>query len=178
MDALFDPLDSSHGWTNRENPYHLHEELQAAMLDDAGIGRSKESLQRALAAILELRERSARMRVIGHRELNPGWHTCRDVTFMLTVSEAIVRSAMRREESRGSQWCFDFLEQDVEQGKVNYVSRRDGDHMTIDAVPLQPMPDDLVTLLTRSRFYDPAKLPKGHIKPENMPAAAVARESA
>ncbi len=174
QDRLYDPLDSGHGWTDRENPYHLHEELQAAMQDDAGIGRTAESLQRALAAILELRERSSRMRVVGHRDLNPGWHTCRDVTFMLTVSEAIVRSAMRREESRGSQWRFDFLEQDVEQGKVNYVSRRAGDGMAIDALPLQAMPEELVKLLPRSRFYDPAKLPKGHIKPENMPAAAVA----
>ncbi len=174
QDALYDPLDSRHGWTDRENPYHLHEALQAAMQDDAGIGRSAESLQRALSAILELRERSSRMRVVGRRDLNPGWHTCRDVTFMLTVSEAIVRSAMRREESRGSQWRFDFLEQDSEQGKVNYVSRRDGDSMKIEAVPLQAMPDDLVKLLPRSRFYDPAKLPRGHLKPENMPAAPAA----
>jgi succinate dehydrogenase / fumarate reductase flavoprotein subunit len=170
--ALFDPLDSRHGWTDRENPYHLHEALQAAMQDDAGIGRSEQSLQRALSAILELRERSSRMRVIGRRVLNPGWHTCRDVTFMLTVSEAIVRSALRRQESRGSQWRFDFLEQDVEQGKVNYVTRRDGSSMKVEAVPLPPMPDNLVQLLTRSRFYDPAKLPKGHLRSEAMPAAA------
>ncbi len=42
QDLLYDPLDSRHGWTDRENPYHLHEELQAAMQDDAGIGRSAE----------------------------------------------------------------------------------------------------------------------------------------
>jgi succinate dehydrogenase / fumarate reductase flavoprotein subunit len=175
--ALFDPLDSSHGWTGRENPYHLHEALQAAMQDDAGIGRSEQSLQRALSAILELRERSARMRVVGHRILNPGWHTCRDVTFMLTVSEAIVRSALRRTESRGSQWRFDFLEQDIEQGKVNYVTRRAGDSMTVDAVPLAPMPENLVQKLAKSRFYDPAKLPKGHLDAAAMPAVA-ALESA
>ena len=112
------------------------------------------------------------MRVIGHRVLNPGWHTCRDVTFMLTVSEAIVRSALRRQESRGSQWRFDHLEQDVEQGKVNYVARRDGDGMTVEAVPLAPLPDNLVQMLTRSRFYDPLKLPKGYLQPEAMPVAA------
>ncbi len=178
QDRLFDPLDSRHGWTDRENPYHLHEELQAAMQDDAGIGRSEESLQRALAAILSLRERSTRMRVVGHRDLNPGWHTCRDVTFMLTVSEAIVRSAIRRQESRGSQWRFDFLEQDAEQGKVNYVARRDSVGMRIEAVSLPPMPEELVKLLPRSRFYDPAKLARGHLQPENMPAAAVAAGSA
>jgi len=171
QNALFDPLDSRNGWTDRENPYHLHEALQAAMQDDAGIGRSEQSLQRALSAILELRERSSRMRVIGHRVLNPGWHTCRDVTFMLTVSEAIVRSALRRQESRGSQWRFDFLEQEVEQGKVNYVTRREGDSMKVEAVPQSPLPDNLVQLLPRSRFYDPAKLPKGYLRPEAMPAA-------
>jgi succinate dehydrogenase / fumarate reductase, flavoprotein subunit len=169
--ALFDPLDSSHGWTNRENPYHLHEALQAAMQDDAGIGRSDASLQRALSAILELRGRSKRMRVVGRRVLNPGWHTCRDVTFMLTVSEAIVRSALHRQESRGSQWRFDFLEQDARQGQVNYVTRRDGDSMTVEAVPLSQMPANLVQLLPRSRFYDPAKLPKGYLRPEEMPPA-------
>ena len=117
------------------------------------------------------------MRVVGHRDLNPGWHTCRDVTFMLTVSEAIVRSALQRKESRGSQWRFDFLEQEAEQGKVNYVTRREGDGMKVDSVPLSPLPETMVPLLTRSRFYDPAKLPKGYLRPDAMPAA-VALESA
>ena len=175
--TLLAPLDTANGGTSGENPYLLHEALQAAMQDDAGIGRSEESLERSLAAIQELRERSADMRVRGGRVLNPGWHTCRDVTFMLTVSEAIVRGALRRRESRGSQWRFDFLEQEVEQGKVNYVERRDGDAMKVDAIPLPPMPDHLVKLLTRSRFYDPAKLPKGYLRPETMPPA-VAREGA
>jgi succinate dehydrogenase / fumarate reductase flavoprotein subunit len=166
--ALLAPLEASNA--AGENPYLVHEALQAAMQDDAGIGRSRDSLERALSAIGELRERSRAMRVSGGRVLNPGWHTCRDVSFMLTVSEAIVRSALRREESRGSQWRFDHPGQDTEQGKVNYVARRDGDAMSIDAVPLQPMPDELVRLLTRSRFYDPEKLPKGHISSANVPA--------
>jgi succinate dehydrogenase / fumarate reductase flavoprotein subunit len=162
--ALLRPLDTSaDGATPGENPYKLHEELQAAMQDDAGIGRSEESLQRALAAIMELRERSARMRVGGARVLNPGWHTCRDVANMLVISEAIVRSAMERRESRGSQWRFDYLEQSVELGKVNFVSQRAGDEMRIASVPLDPLPERLRPLLQRSRFYDAAKLPKGYL---------------
>src|SRR5439155_9598510 len=99
--SLLQPLDGSpDGASAGENPYKLHEALQAAMQDDAGIGRSEESLQRSLAAIAELKERSRRMRVSGGRTLNPGWHTCRDVENMLTVSEAIVRSALERRESR------------------------------------------------------------------------------
>ena len=153
-----------------ENPYLLHEALQAAMQDDAGIGRDEASLQRSLQAIGELRERSTRMSVSGGRVLNPGWHTCRDVSFMLTVSEAIVRSAIERRESRGSQWRFDHPEQDVEQGKVNYVATRDGDSMKVKAVPLEPLPERLAKKLQRSRFYDPAKLPKGHVTAEMVGA--------
>ena len=168
---LLRPLDGAQdGATPGENPYKLHEELQAAMQDDAGIGRSEESLQRSLAAIGELRERSRRMRVSGGRVLNPGWHTCRDVENMLIVSEAIVRSAIQRRESRGSQWRFDFTEQDVELGTVNLVARRDGDTMKVTRVPLDPLPERLRPLLEKSRFYDAAKLPKGHLTRAAAPA--------
>jgi succinate dehydrogenase / fumarate reductase flavoprotein subunit len=133
------------------------------MQDDAGIGRTDESLRRALAAIVELRERSAHMRVGGGRPLNPGWHTCRDVTNMLTISESIVRSAIERRESRGSQWRFDHPDQDVELGTVNMVTRRSGEGMQVKRVPLDPLPDRLRPLLQRSRFYDAGKLPKGYL---------------
>jgi succinate dehydrogenase / fumarate reductase flavoprotein subunit len=169
--SLLRPLDSSpDGATPGENPYKLHEALQAAMQDDAGIGRSEESLQRSLAAIGELTERSRRMRVSGGRVLNPGWHTCRDVANMLVVSEAIVRGALERRESRGSQWRFDHLEQEVEYGMVNFVARREGDVMKVVRVPLDPLPEHLRPLLQRSRFYDAAKLPKGYLTPAAAPA--------
>ncbi|MHB8717397.1 MAG: hypothetical protein ACYDAC_00690 [Candidatus Dormibacteria bacterium] len=64
------------------------------------------SLARALAAIKALRERATNLGVSGGRVLNPGWHACRDFEHMLVVSEAIVRSALQRTESRGSQWRF------------------------------------------------------------------------
>ena len=141
------------------------------MQDDAGIGRSEESLQRALANVLELRERSTHIRVAGGRALNPGWHTCRDVTNMLILSEAIVRGAIERRESRGSQWRFDHLDQEVEYGKVNFVTRRGDDGMQVVSVPLDPLPERLRPLLERSRFYDAAKLPKGYLT-DPAPATA------
>jgi len=162
--ALLEPLDGSEdGASAGENPYKLHEDLQAAMQDDAGIGRSEESLERALAAILALRERSARMHVAGGRMLNPGWHTCRDVTNMLTISESIVRSALERRESRGSQWRFDYPEQDAELGTVNMITRRDGTAMRVERATIDPLPERLRPLLERSRFYDAEKLPRGYL---------------
>ncbi|HKR98646.1 MAG TPA: FAD-binding protein, partial [Candidatus Dormibacteraeota bacterium] len=171
---LLRPLAAgSDGAKPGENPYKLYEELQVAMQDDAGIGRSEESLQRALATIAELRERSARLRVTGGRLLNPGWHTCRDVANMLVISESIVRSAVERRESRGSQWRFDHLEQTAELGKVNFVAARDGDSMKIRSVPLDPLPERLRPLLARSRFYDASKLPRGYLNEGTQQRAAV-----
>ena len=91
---------------------------------------------------------------------------------MLTISESIVRSAIERRESRGSQWRFDHLEQDAELGTVNMVTRRDGATMRVERVSIDPLPDRLRPLLQRSRFYDAAKLPKGYL------TAAAARAGA
>jgi succinate dehydrogenase / fumarate reductase flavoprotein subunit len=126
-----------------ENPYLLHEALQEAMQDDAGIARTEESLTRSLNAIQELMQRAPRMRVGGTRTLNPGWHTCGDVENMLVISEAIVRSALERRESRGSQWRLDHPDPSEEQGRVNYVAYDGGDGMRIRGVPREPIPPHL-----------------------------------
>ncbi len=100
---------------------------------------------------------------------------------MLILSEAIVRGAIERRESRGSQWRFDHLDQEVEYGKVNFVTRRGADGMQVVSVPLDPLPERLRPLLERSRFYDAAKLPKGYLTdpaPATTTATAVAKQPA
>src|SRR4029077_13781140 len=131
-----------------ENPYKLHAALQEAMQDDAGISRTGESLHRSLQAIGDLRERAKKMGVGGGRVLNPGWHTCRDVEFMLDVSEAIVRCAIERKESRGSQGRTDFPDKNEELGKVNFVTKRAGSEMKVEPRPLELLPDEHVQRLS------------------------------
>jgi succinate dehydrogenase / fumarate reductase flavoprotein subunit len=143
------------------------------MQDDVGIGRSEESLRRALGAIGELRDRATRMRVGGGRVLNPGWHACQDIWFMLTVSEAIVRCALERRESRGSQWRFDFPEKDDRLARINLVVREHEGAMGVEERPVELMPDEVVARLNRSRFFDPANLPK-HYAGKVQPRAAEA----
>ncbi len=142
-----------------DNPYTLHRDLQEAMQDDAGIGRSEESLTRALGAIAELRERAARIRVAGGRVLNPGWHACWDARFMLTISEAIVRSALERRESRGSQWRFDFPDEEDQWSRINLVAVRRGGEMRVEERPVPLMPDEAVQRLQKSRFFPTAVIP-------------------
>jgi succinate dehydrogenase / fumarate reductase flavoprotein subunit len=152
-------LDYLGGGEGDENPYQLHSALQGAMQDDAGISRTGESLQRSLSAIGELRVRTKKMRVIGGRVLNPGWHTCRDMEFMLDISEAIVRGAIERKESRGSQWRTDFPDKSEELGQVNFVTKQSGADMKVEPVAVELLPDEHAQRLTKSRFFDIKNIP-------------------
>jgi succinate dehydrogenase / fumarate reductase flavoprotein subunit len=66
---------------------------------------------------------------------------------MLTVAEAVTRSALARRESRGAHSRIDFPNYDSGWGKQNNVtSLRDG-AMQLRQVPTAPMPEDLQALV-------------------------------
>ena len=69
-----------------------------------------------------------------------------DLQTMLTVSEAITRSALLRKESRGGHTRSDFPGTDPHFARVNLVARREGERMTLCEEPLPVMPDELKEL--------------------------------
>ena len=123
-----------------ENPYLLQQALQQAMQDGAGLARDEKGLKACLNSVLELRQRAARIHVPGSRRYNPGWHTARDLRFMLTVSECIVRAAIERRESRGAHWRLDYLEKDAALGRVNFIAYNDDGHVKLRQRPVPEMP--------------------------------------
>ena len=132
--------------TGSENPYLLQQELQAAMQDGVGIARTDAGLRTCLETILALKRRADQVHVAGSRLYNPGWHTARDLRFMLVISEAIVRAAIERRESRGAHWRTDFPNADPNFGKLNLIALKDGDAMRISTRPVPEMPDELADL--------------------------------
>ncbi|HYM68843.1 MAG TPA: FAD-binding protein [bacterium] len=130
-----------------ENPYQLHEELQEVMGAHAGIARTGDELKAGLEKILALHARADRLHVGGSQLFNPGWHTCRDVRFMLVLCEAIVRSAIERTESRGAHWRLDFPDQHGEWGRKNLVVKRTDAGMAVSTRPVPQMPPELARLL-------------------------------
>jgi succinate dehydrogenase / fumarate reductase flavoprotein subunit len=126
-----------------ENPYTLHRDLQHVMQNLVGIFRTREDLQHALEEIEKLKERETKISVEGSRLFNPGWHLALELKSMLTVSEAVARSALVREESRGAHSRIDFPNVSPEQGKNNNIIRREGSAMTLHQEPLPQMPDEL-----------------------------------
>ncbi len=107
-----------------ENPYAIQHDLQVMMQDLVGIVRRQEEMERAREGLVALRERARRAGVSGHREYHPGWHTALDLDNLLTVSDAIVTSALERTESRGGHFRDDHPEKQREFGELNLVVQR------------------------------------------------------
>ncbi len=110
-----------------QGPYQVQQDLQVMMQELVGIVRNAPEMERALEGIARLRERAGRVGVSGNREYNPGWHTALDLDNLLTVSEAIARAAIEREESRGGHFREDRPDKDPEYGKFNIVVRKGAD---------------------------------------------------
>jgi succinate dehydrogenase / fumarate reductase flavoprotein subunit len=130
-----------------DSPYAIHEDLQGTMQGLVGIFRDEEDLHRALAELDQLKARAARVRVEGSRLFNPGWHLAWDLHSMLTVAEAVTRSALARRESRGAHSRIDYPGLDDAWGKKHNVVVKKAGAMTLVETPLLEMPDDLKQLL-------------------------------
>jgi succinate dehydrogenase / fumarate reductase, flavoprotein subunit len=134
-----------------ENPYAIHGDLQKMMQNLVGIYRVREDLQKALRELQKLRERLSHASVEGSRMFNPGWHLAMDLKSMLTVSEAVTRSALVREESRGAHSRIDFPELSAEWGTKNNVIWRDGATIGLRQEILPEMPAELKQILAEDK---------------------------
>jgi succinate dehydrogenase / fumarate reductase flavoprotein subunit len=127
-----------------EGPYQVQYDLQEMMQNLVGIVRREDEMQRALDGLEGLWKRAQHVGVTGHREFNPGWHTALDLNNLLTVSEAITRSALERKESRGAHFRDDFPEKAPAFGRVNIVLRKiHAGAMQVSREPIPEMPAEL-----------------------------------
>jgi succinate dehydrogenase / fumarate reductase flavoprotein subunit len=109
-------------------------------------------MQEALVRIRQLNERAARIGVEGHREYHSGWHTSIDVRNLLSVSEAITRSAIERRESRGGHFREDYPDKVAEYGTFNIMTKQmPGAGMLVSRVPIPPMPDELKQVIEEQK---------------------------
>jgi succinate dehydrogenase / fumarate reductase flavoprotein subunit len=146
VDDAVKPFDAARA--SRENPYAIQSALQEMMQSLVGIVRTESEMQQALVDLASLKERAASTTVTGHREYNPGWHTALDLRHLLTVSEAITRSALERKESRGGHFREDFPDKAAEFGTLNIVTRKAADgSMAVRRVTNREMPAELKQII-------------------------------
>jgi len=131
-----------------EGPYRIQHELQAKMQELVGIVRSEKEMLVALEEIYKMQQRARRVSVHGNREYNAGWHTALDLASLLTVSEAITRSALERKESRGGHFREDYPNKEMTFGEFNIVVRRGpGGEMQVVRERIPPMPAELKQII-------------------------------
>jgi succinate dehydrogenase / fumarate reductase, flavoprotein subunit len=141
-----EPFDG--GRAGAEGPYEVQRELQEMMQDLVGIVRTEGEMLRALEGIHRLKARARRVRVDGNREYNPGWHTALDLDNLLTVSEAITRSALERKESRGAHFREDYPAKDATAARFNLAIRKGADGvMQVRREPLGDMAAELKQII-------------------------------
>ncbi len=135
-----------------ESPYQVQKELQDTMQDLVGIVRNKSEMREALGQIDGFKKRAENAAVSGNREYNPGWHTALDLKNLLTVSEAITRSALERKESRGAQFRDDYPDKDEQFAKVNTMILKAADgSMQVRLEPVPEMPEHLKQVIEENR---------------------------
>src|SRR5258707_12395438 len=116
-----------------------------------GIFRNKKHLLRALEELEKLKARAERLSVEGSRLFNPGWHLAQDLKAMHTVSEAVARSALAREESRGAHSRIDYPGLDPAWGAKKKVVVREGRAMALRQSPVPELPGELKQLVAEEK---------------------------
>jgi succinate dehydrogenase / fumarate reductase flavoprotein subunit len=135
-----------------ENPYAVQHDLQAMMQDLVGIVRQESEMIEAIERLKVLRARADRAGISGNREYNNGWHTALDLHNLMTVSEAIARTAVERRESRGAHFREDYPNKSDEFSTFNFVIDKGADgSMRLSRVPIPPLPGELAQVVEENK---------------------------
>jgi succinate dehydrogenase flavoprotein subunit len=125
-----------------EEPMKFRSEIQNLMMQNAGIVRDETRLQNGLKRILELKNEfySNKHNIINLKEssIADGNDKIENIIISLQMKssliacEAIIRSALMRQESRGAHYRSDFPRLDDERWKVNIYCTKRGNGGTAD----------------------------------------------
>ncbi len=122
----------------RERLATLRVEMQKTMEGCAGIYRTGDALAKGVEALGALQERSCHVALDDHsRTFNTERIAALEFSFMLDVAQAIVASALRREESRGAHQRTDFPKRDDQRFLAHSLAHRaDGGACRIEYTPV------------------------------------------
>jgi succinate dehydrogenase / fumarate reductase flavoprotein subunit len=151
LKAALAPLDDQRD--RGSGPYQIQYDLQELMQSHVGIVRHESEMAASIEQLDQLKRRAAMVGTVGNREYNPGWHTALDLSNLLTVAEAVARSAIVRKESRGAHFREDFPEKTDAFAKVNTVLRKAADgSMHVSLEPIAPLPEALQGIIKENQL--------------------------
>jgi succinate dehydrogenase / fumarate reductase, flavoprotein subunit len=135
-----------------KEPIRLLKEIQELMNNDAGIIRNENKLQHGLKRILELKEEFySKDNILKEFKIDDGNSENVVLTWVvkssLVVCEAILRSALMRQESRGAHFRSDFPNLDDERWNVNIYCRNKDREMVLFKQKVKEIKGPLADLL-------------------------------
>jgi succinate dehydrogenase / fumarate reductase flavoprotein subunit len=142
VDRVLSPFTTS----GDANPFYLKEEIARNMWEHVGIVRNELDLTAGLKEVEQISGEAKMSKAVGPRTYNQSWLDTLQVWDMLMVSEAIIRSALERKESRGAHGRSDFPGKN-ERWLVNIITVRKGGRMVHEQRPIPKPPADLAALI-------------------------------
>jgi succinate dehydrogenase/fumarate reductase flavoprotein subunit len=146
-----------------KEPIKFLKEIQELMNQNAGIIRDQTRLQHGLRRILELKEEFySKDNILKEFKIEDDEGNIENVVLTwevkasLVVCEAILRSALMRQESRGAHYRSDFPSLDNEKWNVNIYCRNEDREMVLYKQNVKEIKGPLADLF------------KDHIKPEHQ----------
>ena len=120
-----------------KQPLRILRQVQQVMQGNAGIIREGVKLRKAIIKILELEKtfyskHSVLKSYMDYENVVNTW----EVKSALVVCEAVLRSALMRQESRGAHYRSDFPEREDSKWKVNIHCKRSGEEMIMFKLPV------------------------------------------
>jgi len=108
------------------------------MENGAGVFRTGESLQQACDEVEELRKRYQQVRLDDHsRVFNTELFAALELGYMIDVAEAIIYSALARQESRGAHSRRDYPERDDTKYLAHSMAYRTDETPRIEYQPVR-----------------------------------------
>lgn len=127
-----DELKSISSQSGRENTGEILLSLKKVMWEKAGMIRNEQSLSQALSQVSSLKEQAGRVSITSPKELTQALRLVK----MLTVSEMVIRAAIKRTESRGVHYRTDCPERDDKDWLRNIIIRRRNEEMKLNTEPV------------------------------------------
>jgi fumarate reductase flavoprotein subunit len=123
----------------RERLADIRDQMQKALEESAGIYRDGAKLAWAVGRLRELQARVADVSIEDHsRTFNTERVAALELSCMLDVAEAIVQSALRREESRGAHQRTDFPVRDDRRFLAHsLISRASDQSVRVEYLPVR-----------------------------------------
>lgn len=130
------------------NPDKMRDEIQKTMWENVGLIRNAKKLRKALKKILSFKKVISKSK-IRKLKIDKKLIKSLDVKSMVFLSEAVVRSALTRRESRGAHFRSDFPKQDDAKWNVNIYCRKSGNRIKIFKRRVAPLKGKLKNMLLK-----------------------------